>query len=197
MNVLIAGLSPCRPDMDLDHLLDNEWEIWALPWDHPDVVKKATRFFELHPREAVEHPDAARGRRYIDLLAMLGNEPDARHHGSIYVQDVRHWASIPGAVDYPLNEIIRELGRDYFGSSIAYMIALAIFERANHISIWGVQLADPVYDHQRPNLEWMIGFAEARGMVVEIVPPSQLLKHRTVDRIAHLPMIYPKRYGWT
>lgn len=92
--------------------------------------------------------------------------------------------------EYPLSAVIRFLGRDWFDSSIAYMLALAIYRRPPAIGFWGVHMesADE-YAHQRDNLCWMIGLAEGRG--IEIARPKDwpLLSHKATER-------YPHRYGY-
>jgi hypothetical protein len=175
--------------MNWDLIRDSQWEIWGLPWDEDEMVSRFTRLFEMHPRDIMSNSKVGRGPEYIERIAELGQP--------VYFQARAEWPECKTGMTYPLPEVVAELGRDYFGSSIAYMVALACFERAERIMLWGVHLLDPIYDHQRPNLEYLLGHCEARGITVEIVEPSQLLVHRKVDRLGKLPMRYPTRYGWT
>lgn len=78
---------------------------------------------------------------------------------------------------YPLARVRALRGRNYFCSSIAYMIAHAILLEPEEIGLWGVDLAeDGEYVTQRPNVEWWLGFAEGRGIKVTVAKESALLK---------------------
>lgn len=90
---------------------------------------------------------------------------------------------IPMSVQYPMKEIGDLVGRTtqgtpYLESSIAYMLAQAIYEGVDKVGIWGVDLhCLSEYSYQRPNLEYLIGLARGRGMKVFIPPQSALLTH--------------------
>ncbi|KKK61087.1 hypothetical protein LCGC14_3017830, partial [marine sediment metagenome] len=92
---------------------------------------------------------------------------------------------------YPLDEV-KAITGDYFGSSIAYMLALAIWQRRERVDLWGVDLSEDIYDHHRPNLEYLIGFARGRGMTVNVPPGSRLLSFDSSKFEIH----YPVRYGY-
>lgn len=78
---------------------------------------------------------------------------------------------------YPLARVRALRGRNYFCSSVAYMIAHAILLQPDEIGVWGVDLAeDGEYAHQRPNAEWWLAFAEGRGIKITIPRESALLK---------------------
>jgi len=87
-------------------------------------------------------------------------------------------------------------------------MALAITEGADRIGIWGVDMADlestpgdPSYisefSYQRPNLEYLIGFARGRGIVVDIPDQSPLTKfHGEGIPLGLIYPSYPIRYGY-
>ena len=63
---------------------------------------------------------------------------------------------VPSAVEYPIESVVRDLGCAYFNNTIPYVIAYALWNKVNKISIFGV---DYTY---RSNMQ----FAEAgRGCV--------------------------------
>ena len=68
-------------------------------------------------------------------------------------------------------------GRDYFTSSIAYMIAVALLDGFQEIAIYGVNLAiGDEWFYQKACAEWWIGLAEGKGVAVYVPSASALLK---------------------
>ncbi len=101
-------------------------------------------------------------------------------------------------VRYPFAAVEDSIGRSYFNSSIAYAMALAIHECADEIGIWGVDMdAGDEYFYQRPNMEWLIGLAEGRGIKVHIPESSPLCKFQGEGiRFGNGMPVYRDRYGW-
>ena len=154
--------------------------MWGLPWDA--YAHQYDRLFEMHDRSLWER----RGPEYLERLQDL--------YVPIYMQ--RYQKDVPASKAYPLARTNALVG-DYYGSSIAYMLALAILEKAERISIWGVQLdAASIFGHERPNLEYLIGFARGRGIAVDVAQPSALLTHRPENEFLDKAVAYPTRYGW-
>lgn len=141
--------------------LDPDWQCWALVID-PVNGARADLLFEMH--------EWARARA------------DAKQ---------REGHAVVHSGNYPLADVIADLGRNWFESSIAYMAALAMLRRPKTIGLWGVHMASASeYAHQRPNLCWLLGQAEARGIRVHIPGGCDLLSY------THHEMRYPKRYGY-
>lgn len=132
----------------------------------------------MHDRSLFE----TRGKAYIERLRST-DVP-------IYMQQQHD--DIKFCREYPLNDVASDVG-DYFGSSIAYMLGLAIHEKATEIGMWGVDLTDD-YDHQRPGIEYLIGFARGRGIDVSVAP-GLLLSRRKTDEFMGNGVVYPERYG--
>ena len=158
---IIGKCSNSRGDAPLDL---NDWEVWGLGWD---PLPKCDRYFEMHQNWRNFLGNAEDGERHRNWLAglavpvyMLEQEPD-----------------IPASVKYPMDEIANMFGRTCYGtayleSSISYMMALAMFEGAPRIGVWGCDLATGgEYAYQRPNMEYLIGFA--RGMGIKVYVPAQ------------------------
>ena len=74
-----------------------------------------------------------------------------------------------GQENYPLKEIIKEFGTDYFSCTLAYAIALAIYEGYQEIEIFGVNWDDTEeYNDQRAGIDFWCGFAKGRGVKITI-----------------------------
>ena len=149
----------------------DDWEIWALLWDKERYLI-ADRLFD-------PHQDDKESRPICDEHAKLVDCP-------IYLIEPRNYGQ-----SYPMKAVIEEVG-DYFSSTCAYMLGLAILERVDQIGLWGFDMSmGEEYFYQRANTEYLIGFARGRGSMVTIAPGSALL---TVDRGA--PGCRYGRYGW-
>lgn len=177
LKVAIVGLSPASHDAA--PWGDPDWQKWGLPWD--GHWTKFDRLFEIHdPRWIV----ANAGKYPADYIERLND------CGRLYMQG-KHPA-FPDAMAYPLDSVVATVG-DYFQSSIAYMLALAIHEKATEIALFGVDMGDDTeYVHQRANGEYLIGLARGRGIKVRIHETSPLCRYKEDMSIDS----YPKRYGW-
>lgn len=139
---------------------DPSWEVWALPWRNQ--TRGIARYFDPHSRATV---DALNDGRYLAFLRSV----------SVPVYMAEAYPDIPASVAYPIGPVIDMIGRNYLASSVAYMLALAIAEDVDEIGIWGVAMAHhSEYAHQRPNMDWLIGLAEGRGIPVYLPPGCPL-----------------------
>lgn len=161
--IAIIGLAPSH---DLAPWDDETWEKWGLPWDS-GYWPRYDRLFELHDRAHLDAEHYPHG--YLERLE------------SVYVPLYMQEAYFPSATKYPKAEIAALVG-DYFTSSVAYMLAMAIYEGVDRIGLWGIDMSED-YNGQRPNFEYLLGFARGRGIDVVIHESSPLLKG---------PL-----YGWT
>jgi hypothetical protein len=140
---------------------DPAWEKWGLAWDRE--VFSMDRAFEIHlPREWKDNGIGD----YIERLNMMPR---------LYLQEAH--PDLPDAEVYPLAEVAKTTG-DYFSSSIAYLMALAIHEGAEEIGLYGVAMeGHDEYGYQRPNMEYLVGLARGRGIKVHIPEQSPLCKY--------------------
>jgi hypothetical protein len=164
--------------------LAHEWEFWGVNNLHLTLKGVPwSRWFETHQITMLPtgqylrrgKPDF-RGQPinlYLQSLQAL-NIP-------IYMQ--QPLALVPNAVQYPLDNVLKEFPRKYFTNTISYMIALALMHGFKKIGIYGVDMAvsSPLrgqneYSHQRPSCEYFVGMAEGRGVEVIIPDESDLLK---------------------
>jgi hypothetical protein len=170
MKVAIVGLSPSHDEAPFGN---PEWELWGLPWDKR-AFGEFDRYFEMH-----DLPHFKDNAEYIEHL----NDCQV-----LYTQE--QYSEIKTSIAYQLKEVAETIGGAYWTSSVGYMMALAIHEGATEISLFGVDMASEYeYGYQRPNMEYLIGFAKAKGIKVHILESSSLCKF-TCDE-------YKTRYGWS
>ena len=125
-------------------------EYYGLPWD-PRYLYQFDYLFE--PHKDIEFP-----QEYFDRV----NESEIPVYTEVKGFDYR--------LDYP------ELPTDYFESSPAYMMALAM-TKADEIHIWGVEMdMGSEYAYQRANFEYLIGMARGMGIKV-VIYDSPLCTH--------------------
>lgn len=158
--VAIIGLSHSKKFMPWD---DPTWERWQLRQD-PDWIR-ADRLYEIHDE---------------DWIAENGGEPSFNRIREVIENEIPIYMrepSIEGALRYPLEDAIAEIGRDYFESSIAFMFVHALMEGVKHIGLWGVSMAaNTEYAYQKPNMEWLLGIAQGRGVRVDLPEGCPLLQ---------------------
>ena len=172
--IAIIGLGPSQKDAPV---YSSYWEKWGLPWD--GNFGAYDRGFEMHDRALWE----TRNVNYLDRL----------RDSAVPVYMQTSHSDIPASVAYPLKDVVAVTG-DYFGSSAAYMIGMAIIEKPARIGVWGIDLVD-CYDHQRPNFEYLLGLARGLGIDVYVHPESSLLRLRLEDTFNGKTVAYPVRYG--
>lgn len=193
MKVAVVGLSPSTHDL----VPWGDWEVWGLPWDAD--YSRIDRYFEMHDRELLERPEAKRSSDYWERLSYLS---------PVYMQ--QHWDDIPGSIPYPLEELQETVfknfprakwddQKDWYNSSPAYMIALAIHEGAEKIGLWGIDVLDDSEWNLESNcLDFLIGYALGKGIEVEIpAGPTCLNKFRGEGiKLGDMLPVYKLRYGY-
>lgn len=193
MKVAIVGLSPSTR-----HLIP-DWEIWALPWDR-EYAPRASRLFEMHPRSLLEKPESLRAPDYFKTLAEFPQP--------IYTQE--HWDDVPASIAFPLDDVRQTVFKgfprarwstqvDWYNSSPAYMLALAIHEGAETIGLFGIDVRDDSeFAYESPCLEYLIGLAVGKGIEV-VIPegPTALGMFRGEGiKLGTMNPIYNGRYGY-
>jgi len=140
---------------------DPDTEIWALN-DCYTFVENANRWFEIHERSVWE----ADGEEHVKFLKSFPS--------TIYM--LQHWDDIPGSVQYPYH-IIRDkffpsvdlnspdsLKNLMLGSTIDYMLALALCEGFGEIRVLGINMSSPTeYTHQLPSCNFWLGMIRGSG----------------------------------
>ena len=160
-----------------------------MPWDN-GWWAQCDRLFEMHDLELLQMPEAKRPSDYMERLQLI-DVP-------LYMQK----QYFPNVTPYPVEEVALTTA-DYFNSSIAYMLALAIHEHANgdyidKIELWGIDMVDgEEYAYQRPNAEYLIGMAIGLGIDVHVPVESYLTRFNAKNiPLGTMYPHYPKRYGY-
>jgi len=167
----IAIVGFARPHRDEAPFQDPSWEIWGVN-DAWSFMPRSDRWFEVHSRPIHEW-ELRRAQGHLDFLAS--------YQGPVYM--IEHYDHIPSSVEFPLADVIEDIGRVYLTSSIAYMLALAIHEKVDELGLWGVDMASQSeYGHQRPCCEYLIGLAEGRGIKVTLPDSCKLLVGKLYGR---------------
>lgn len=162
MKVAIVGTAPSSVD-DAPYQ-DDSWQIWSLGCN-AGRIKRFNKWFELHSMEVLTSTNSIDKER-TQFFQKIGSDLVVSKYNPIF----------PDATIYPKDEIVEEFG-NYFTSSIAWMIALALKEGATEIGLWGIDMiGDCEYSYQRACCEYMLGIAKGRGVKVFVSPKSPVLR---------------------
>ncbi len=94
----------------------------------------------------------------------------------------------PALVEFPLEDVLNNLGHDYFNNTAAYAVAFAIHTGATQISVFGM---DYTYANKhdaekgRACVEFWLGQAHARGIKINL-PKTTTLMDSCCSRAARL-----------
>ena len=143
---------------------DPEFELWSMNQGYMHCARRTDRHWEMH------QPEATADIRDPNYLTFLQTCP-------IPIYMIQQYDEYPNSIRFPIEDAIRLAGRDYFMSSVSYMMALAIMEGFQEIHLYGINLAiGDEYFYEKPNAEWWIGKAEGMGIKVVVPQASSLLK---------------------
>jgi len=145
---------------------DPSWEIWACSPGNMNSLPRVTKWFELHANllwpECISY-----GAPYIEWLK--------QQKFPVYMQS-QEW--VPNAIVFPKDKMVEIFGKDFFTSSFAWMMALAIAEGAKEIALFGIDMASKEeYQLQRPGFYYFKYRAEQLGIKVWAPYESDLLQH--------------------
>lgn len=166
MTVAIVGGSPST--QHLAPFSNPEFEIWV-HGNQMDrhIERRVSRIFEIHD-DLAEHQEGYAAwlvERQIPLVV-----------GRNFPFQGETITTFP-------YEAANAIMGQHLTSTPAYMMALAILEGAEHISIYGVDMAvdDHEYFYQRPCMYAWIAYAKARGIEIYIPSESGLFKDTYVE----------------
>jgi hypothetical protein len=144
-----------------------------MPWiSHPRI----SRFIDCHEQSSYTGPNEFR-----DGIMARNNELDV----PVYCPESRFHAYRNPAL-YPLKGVMDFLPIPYLENSVAYMMALALYEGCEELGLYGVHMQGP-YIHHRPSVTYLVGLAQGMGINVTIPPGSPLF----------MSMYMQGRYGIT
>lgn len=130
-----------------------------------NVESRWDRWFEMH---ATDDLPGVYPETWSNHKTWLEKFP-----GPIYMHEKME--GFPQSVKFPRDEL-REKFDDYYTSTVAFMLALAIHEEFEEIHVYGVDMVgDDEYGFQKCNTEFLLGFARGRGIKIYIPPQSALL----------------------
>lgn len=177
--IAILGFGDTVRDAPVD---DPSWELWAMNgfWraaeaDHGIKApeERYALWFDMHTVAFTRAYGKAAGfgdaqERWLEKehpfpVLMLDSDP-----------------AFPSVAPFPIEDVVAKLGKDYFTSSVAYALALAIsMDDVAEIALFGIDLVhNSEYAEQRPCAEYWIGRADGLGIKVVIHEDSALLKQR-------------------
>lgn len=143
----------------------DEWEYWSLSSNigNPKLRRIPDRWFELHTYHQLSKYD----KHTDEEIAGIASKENM-------------WMMFPlgSAKQFPRESVLNlRSGLQYYTSSIAWVLGLAILEKPHFIGLWGVDcfLKDE-YLRQRPCIENLIGFAQGKGIHIQIPHTSPLCK---------------------
>ena len=145
---------------------DEEWEIWGFPWL---IYPRVDRMFEPHSEELSQTFEgiSATDDWLPKFLKRCGDVP-------VYC-DPSRMHLFPNAIEYPLKEICSALPYAFLENTIAYQLAMAIWEKVDVIGLWGVHMMGHLeFVWQRPSVTYLVGLAQGRGIEVVLAPGSPL-----------------------
>lgn len=99
-----------------------------------------------------------------------------RHPGPVITS--RAHPDYPGLIEFPLQDVLNDLGHDYFNSTAAYAIAFAIHIGVEKISVFGMDFTYPdAHDAEkgRACVEFWLGTAAARGIKIALPKTTTLM----------------------
>lgn len=147
---------------DLAPFNDPTWEIIGLNQLYRHIPR-ADRWLEIH-HNFLEH--VVEGTDHMEWLASA----------PIPIYMVDRVPGIPNSVRFPI-EYVMEGHTDYFTSTVAFAIALAIKEGFREIGLWGIDLiVGDEYFYQKSCAEFWLGVAHGKGITVTLPPTSALLR---------------------
>lgn len=159
--VAIIGTAPAS--RAVAPFADPEWEIWVCSQGNQGNVPRVTKWFELHAVQALLAPDChfPAGPYFAWLRSQTF---------PVYMQERNE--HVPGAVVFPYKQMVEMFGRNWFTSSVAWMMAYAIHQMqpGDQLGLFGVDMAagEEHYSQQRAGCVRFIEIARDRGITVTI-----------------------------
>jgi hypothetical protein len=150
-------------------------EIWAI--NSMMVPIKHDRVFMMDP--ASRFLDTENAGPQTEAMRKTLN----KHEGPIYTCTLDD--RVPGAVLYPLEEVVKETGLCYFNNTVPYAVAFAIYHKVTHLYLYGIDYSYnsniTMAEAGRACTEFWISTAIARGIKVEVAYNSTLLDTNVPD----------------
>jgi protein-L-isoaspartate O-methyltransferase len=174
-HVAILGLGP-----SVDEFLNRTKRIGGR-WKFCDEVWAINALGNVFQCDLVFHMDdvriqeiRAKARPESNIAAML----QWIKRSPVPIVTSRAHSDYPALVEFPLQDVLNNLGHDYFNSTAAYAVAFAIHVGATEISAFGMDFTYENSHHAekgRACVEFWLGQAHARGIKINLPKHSILL----------------------
>ena len=139
-------------------------EIWTFNHLMFERVPRFNRYFDLH----IPYKNYYKSfPKYTEFLE--------DNQKKLYIMD--KYPELPKAKIIRWKKLLKIFKHKYFTSSMAWILATAIVEGYDEIFLFGIDLLCTFeYEKQKPCLEYLIGYAEGKGIKVHIQESSNLMK---------------------
>jgi hypothetical protein len=175
LKVALVGTAPSSRMLAPYH--DKSWSIWGCSPGNMNTLPRVDLWFELHSNLLwPEHEQY--GKPYIEWLKAQTFPVYMQSHWPMADgQRVDTKTIIPNAVAFPRDELVAEFGDEFFTSSFAWQMALAIRMGASEIALFGIDMASrDEYIRQRPGFYYFKREAIKRGIKVSAPHESDIMQ---------------------
>lgn len=163
LKVALIGTAPSSRMMA--PFADPSWQIWGCSPGNMGVLPRVDRWFEIHGN-LLWPENKHYGEPYINWLK--------EQKFPIYMQNQ---SLVPNATSLPKKELVKEFGPYFFTSSFAWMMALAMYEGAKEIALYGIDMASrDEYILQRPGAYFFFEEAKKRGVRMTAPHESDIMQ---------------------
>lgn len=159
MKVAIIGTAPLS--VKLAPYDDKEWTIWACSPGNMNQLPRVDAWFELHAMaEMIGQENQVWSAPWLGWLRT--------QKCPIYMQE--HNDAVPQAIVFPRDVLLKKFGRNWFSSSVAWMMAYAIHLGVEEIGLFGVDMAhgQEHYTAQKAGCLRFIEIAKELGITVTV-----------------------------
>jgi hypothetical protein len=145
-------------------------DAWALNEMHEQSwcdMSQITGWFQIHPKFDYFRKNNRNSPNHWPWLQQW-------HPFPVWMMD--KFDDIPNSVRFPLEDCIDTFGQ-YFTSTPAYELALAMLMGYERIEVYGIEMsADSEYVYQKAGFEYLIGFARGLGHEIYLPQDCSLLR---------------------
>jgi hypothetical protein len=162
--------------------LNDDDELWSCNnlygvFDFYDLPKPS-RWFEIH---RISEDNGVYSRRGVSKMGdtSINDYLQSLDDLNIPVYTQKHIPIIRRSIPFPLVKVLERFPRAFFNNSFAYMLALAIMEKVESIGVYGICMPNELFREyyvHRISTEYLLGYAEALGIKVDVSHKSLLLK---------------------
>lgn len=174
MKVALVALGhSCTNYMELAFGAGGRKRIWDETWGvnaAGDVIQ-CDRIFHMDDVKVQEKRAEAGNEKIKTLLSWMKTHPGP-------IMTSRAYPDYPGLVEYPLEEVVNNLGSTYFNNTVPYAIAYAAHIGVKHLFLYGVDYTYPnLMDAERGRAcaEYWVRAAQERGCEVSVAVNTTIM----------------------